>query len=76
LYLDRKPRDAAAAVPRDFIDATSLIGPIERIRDRMHGYAAAGVATLTVAVHAPALADRIATLRALASALEASGLSS
>jgi F420-dependent oxidoreductase-like protein len=76
LYLDRKPREAALAVPREFIDATSLIGPIERIRDRMHGYAEAGVTTLTVAVHAPALADRIATLRALASALEASGLSS
>lgn len=74
LYLDRKPRDAAAAVPRDFIDATSLIGPIERIRDRMHAYAEAGVTTLTVTPGASDLAGRIATLRALAGALEATGL--
>ena len=74
LYLDRKPRDAAAAVPRDFIDATSLIGPIERIRDRMHAYAEAGVTTLTVTPGAPDLAGRIATLRSLVAALEASGL--
>src|SRR5919199_3846112 len=37
LYLDHRPRDAAAAVPVEFIDATSLIGPPGRIRDRLPG---------------------------------------
>ena len=37
LFLDRKHRDAAAAVPLKFIDQTSLIGPRDRIRDRLAG---------------------------------------
>ena len=74
LYLDHKPRDAAAAVPREFIDATSLIGPIARIRDRMHRYADAGVTTLTITPTGADLAGRIATLRAVAAALDSSGL--
>ena len=31
LYLDGRPRDAAAAVPFELVDATALIGPPERI---------------------------------------------
>jgi hypothetical protein len=33
------------AIPRDFIDSTSLIGPFERVRDRLQAYADAGVTT-------------------------------
>jgi F420-dependent oxidoreductase-like protein len=76
LYLDGRPRDAAAAVPRDFIDRTCLIGSIERIADRMHAYAEAGVTTLSVTPHAPTLAARLDTLRRLAEALEGEGLAS
>ena len=36
LYLARRHRDAAAAVPFEFIDRTSLLGPQERIAERMH----------------------------------------
>lgn len=74
LYLDRKHRDAADAVPVELIDATALIGPEERIRDRMQAYAEAGVTTLTVSPVALNLDDRIATLRTVASAAEAAGL--
>lgn len=74
LYLAGRHRDAAAAVPQQFIDATSLIGPIGRIQERLHVYADAGVTTLTVTPGAPTLDQRIATLRAMAGALDASGL--
>jgi len=74
LYLDRKPRDAAAAVPVEFIDATSLIGPIERIRDRLVAYAEAGVTTLSITPTARTLEQRLRLLRDMADALEASGV--
>ncbi len=76
LYLDRQPREAAAAVPQAFIDGTSLIGPLPRIRDRLAAYAEAGVTTLTVAPYAPTLEGRVSTLRALADAVETAGLAS
>jgi alkanesulfonate monooxygenase SsuD/methylene tetrahydromethanopterin reductase-like flavin-dependent oxidoreductase (luciferase family) len=74
LYLNRQYQDAANAVPRDFIDATSLIGPVERIRDRMQAFAAAGVTTLSVSPFATTLEGRVQTLRRAAEALEAAGL--
>ena len=73
LYLARQHRDAAAAVPFEFIDRTSLIGPPDRIRDRLAAYAEAGVTTLSVATYAPTLEERTATLRTMAEALDASG---
>lgn len=76
LYLDKRYQDAAMAVPRDFIDATSLIGPQERVRDRMHAYAEAGVTTLTISPFAGTLEGRIETLRRVADAIEAAGLAS
>jgi F420-dependent oxidoreductase-like protein len=73
-YLERRYADAAAAVPFEFIDRTSLIGPPERVRDRLAAYAEAGTTTLTIAVYAGSLEDRLATLRTMAEQLEASGL--
>lgn len=74
LFLDRQHRAAAAAVPFEFIDRTALIGPVERITDRLHAYGAAGVTTLSVATYAPTLEQRIDTLRNMAEAVEAAGL--
>lgn len=74
LYLDREYRAAGAAVPFEFIDRTSLIGPPERIQERLHAYADAGVTTLTVATYAGSIDDRIQTLRTMAELLAASGL--
>ena len=74
LYLDRRHREAMAAVPEEFIDQTSLIGPPERIADRMHAFADAGVTTLTVLPFDETLNLRISTVRAAFDALEASGL--
>jgi alkanesulfonate monooxygenase SsuD/methylene tetrahydromethanopterin reductase-like flavin-dependent oxidoreductase (luciferase family) len=74
LYLDRRHREAMAAVPAEFIDQTSLIGPPERIADRMHAFADTGVTTLTVLPFDETLNLRISTVRAASDALEASGL--
>ncbi len=73
LYLSRQHRDAAEAVPFEFIDRTSLIGPRERIRDRLAAYAEAGVTTLSVASYAGSLEERVGALRTLAEALESPG---
>jgi len=48
-YLDGRPRDAAALVPYEFLDQTSLLGPAERVAERLDAYADAGVTTLTAA---------------------------
>ena len=74
LYLDRKHRDAAAAVPRDFIDRTALIGPREHIAQRLHAYAEAGVTTLNVSPAGDNLPERIASLHTLADIMDTEGL--
>ena len=74
LYLAKRQRDAAAAVPLEFIDRTSLLGPKERIAEKMRAFAASGVTTLSVT---PYVGDRdsgIATLRTVAEALDLAGV--
>jgi F420-dependent oxidoreductase-like protein len=73
-YLARDYAGAAAAVPFEFIDRTSLIGPRERVQERLHAFAEAGVTTLTVATYAGTLEDRFTTLRTMSEVLDASGL--
>jgi F420-dependent oxidoreductase-like protein len=73
-YLAKDQMGAMAAVPLDFIDKTALIGPRERVQERLHAYVDAGVTTLTIATYAGSLDDRIATLRAMAEVVEAAGL--
>ena len=73
-YLARDYAGAAAAVPFEFIDRTALIGPPDRIRERLRAYADAGVTTLTVATYAPSLDDRLATIRTMKTLLDESGL--
>jgi len=74
LYLDRRQRDAMAAVPLELIDQTALIGPRERLVDRLHAYAEAGVSTLNVTPFAEDEEGRTATMRTVAEALDAAGL--
>jgi F420-dependent oxidoreductase-like protein len=74
LYLDRKPREAAAAIPQDFITRTSMVGPKARITERIREYAAAGVGTLSISPYVGDLESGIATLRTVAEAYEASGV--
>jgi F420-dependent oxidoreductase-like protein len=74
LYLAKRQRDAAAAVPLEFIDRTSLLGPKERIADKMREFAASGVTTLSVSPYVGDLESGIATLRTVAEALDLAGV--
>ncbi len=73
-YLAGEKDAAAAAVPAELIDSTCLLGPVERIADRMREYAEAGVTTLTLAPAGFTLDERLAALRAGVQALEHAGL--
>ncbi|MFC5983596.1 LLM class F420-dependent oxidoreductase [Knoellia sp. p5-6-4] len=75
LYLSGRHRDAAAAVPFELIDSTCLIGPRERIRERLHRYAEVGVGTLSVAPFAASLEDRLHVVRMMAELMDETGLS-
>jgi F420-dependent oxidoreductase-like protein len=72
-YLARDYEGAAAAVPFEFIDSTSLLGPPARIAQRMAEFAAAGVTTLNVMPYAATLEERLTSLRTAAEALRESG---
>ncbi|MYS20412.1 probable F420-dependent oxidoreductase, Rv3520c family [Streptomyces sp. DvalAA-14] len=73
-YLSGDKQGAAAAVPQELIDSTSLLGPVARIADRMAEYAAAGVDTLNLSPAGFTLDERLAGLRAGVEALERAGL--
>ncbi|MGB7448272.1 MAG: LLM class F420-dependent oxidoreductase [Ornithinimicrobium sp.] len=62
LYLDKQWRAAAEAVPEQFVDDTSLVGDVSRVRSRMQRYADAGVTTLTLAPWGESLRARMASL--------------
>lgn len=74
-YLAKDYAGAMAALPVEFLDATALLGPKERIADRMRVLADVGVTTLTVSPMAGELSDRVAALRMAAEALDAAGVS-
>ena len=66
LYLDGRKDEAAAALPAELIDAVSLVGPPDVVRDRLAVFRDAGVGTLMVSPMAWTYADRLAQLRAVA----------
>lgn len=74
LYLDRRPRDAMAALPYEFVDSTSLLGPKERIAERLAEFAASGVTTAAVVPYGDSLEEKLATLTVAAEALELAGV--
>lgn len=74
LYLAKRQRDAAAAVPMELIDRTSLLGPKERIAERMREYTAAGVTTLSVTLFVADRDSGVQTLRTVAEALDLAGV--
>ncbi|ACU37415.1 LLM class F420-dependent oxidoreductase [Actinosynnema pretiosum subsp. pretiosum] len=75
-YLAKDYAGAMAALPLEFLDATSLLGPVGRIADRMAAYAQAGVTTLTVSPMLQDLAQGTAALRAASEALDLAGVGS
>ncbi|HET7661598.1 MAG TPA: LLM class F420-dependent oxidoreductase [Oryzihumus sp.] len=74
LYLARQHRDAAAAVPLELIDRTALIGPRDRVKERLVRYAEAGVSTLTISPFAGSLQERVHVVRTMAELIGETGL--
>jgi F420-dependent oxidoreductase-like protein len=70
-YLARDQAGAMAAVPLEFLDATSLLGPKERIAEKMTQFAEAGVTTLSVSPFSP---DPAAALTTAVEALDLAGV--
>jgi alkanesulfonate monooxygenase SsuD/methylene tetrahydromethanopterin reductase-like flavin-dependent oxidoreductase (luciferase family) len=63
LFLDGKHRDAAAAVPNELVDELALVGPKERIAERLAAWKESGATTLLVSTR------DAASMRAVAEAL-------
>jgi len=62
LFLDGKQAEAAAKVPDAFVDEVALVGPVERVRDRLAAWRESGATTLLVSTR------DVATLRGVAEA--------
>lgn len=73
-YLAKEYDAAMAAVPLEFMDRTALLGPPERVRERLQAFADAGVTTLTLGLYASSLEERRATLRTMVDLVEQAGL--
>ncbi|MFJ4650543.1 LLM class F420-dependent oxidoreductase [Nocardia sp. NPDC088792] len=73
-YLAGRLRSAVAAVPDRLVDRTALLGGTDRIADRLPAFAEAGVTTLSVIPLGRHVDAGLAALRAVADALDKSGL--
>jgi F420-dependent oxidoreductase-like protein len=62
LYLDGKQREAIAAVPDELVDSLALVGPKERIRERLDAWRATPVTTLIVGSPQPEALEVMAEL--------------
>ncbi len=62
LYLSGRKAEAEAAVPDELCDEMSLVGPMERIRERYRRYVDAGVTTLMVQARQPQALELMAEL--------------
>lgn len=62
LFLSGKKAEAAAAIPKSFIEATTLIGPEGFVRDRLCELRESGVTSLNVSFVGRTLDERVATL--------------
>jgi alkanesulfonate monooxygenase SsuD/methylene tetrahydromethanopterin reductase-like flavin-dependent oxidoreductase (luciferase family) len=72
-YLAGDRAGAEAALPLAFIDQVALLGPVERVAERLQAYAEAGVTTLNLAAGGPPQV-RLALLRGLVAAAERAGV--
>src|ERR671921_223700 len=65
LYLDGKKEEAAAALPAELIDMTSICGPRDRVKERIEVYRDAGVGTLMISPMAFDPDERLRIVREL-----------
>jgi F420-dependent oxidoreductase-like protein len=62
LFLAKRKEEATAAVPDEFCDEMSLVGPVERIRERYRAWADSGITGLTIVAHQPEAMELMAGL--------------
>ena len=62
LYLDGRQREAIAAVPDELVDAVSLVGPKERIAERLDAWRETPVTTLVLGTTQPEALQTLAEL--------------
>jgi F420-dependent oxidoreductase-like protein len=62
LYLEGKQREAIAAVPDALVDEVALVGPRERIAERLDVWRESGATTLLVGTHDPVALRTMAEL--------------
>jgi F420-dependent oxidoreductase-like protein len=74
LYLDRRHRDAMAAVPFDFIDQTSLLGDRQRIAEQLRELADSGVTICSVGPYGSSVEEKLDALTVAAEALAVAGV--
>ncbi|GAB3999232.1 LLM class F420-dependent oxidoreductase [Nocardioides marmoraquaticus] len=65
LYLDGKKREAEAAVPRELLLQTNLVGSPDHVAERVAAYAEAGVTSLAVTPVGGDPAEQLGRLKAL-----------
>ncbi|GGN19957.1 LLM class F420-dependent oxidoreductase [Streptomyces fuscichromogenes] len=65
LYLDGRTREAEAAVPRKWLEQTTLIGPPGQVTERIHAYREAGVTALNLDPVGPDPARTVEAVRRL-----------
>jgi F420-dependent oxidoreductase-like protein len=63
LYLAKRKDEAVAAVPDEFCDEMSLVGPAARIRERYRAWADSGITGLTIVTEQPEAMELMASLR-------------
>jgi hypothetical protein len=62
LYLAKRKDEAVAAVPDEFCDEISLVGPAARIRERYRAWAESGITGLTLVTEQPEAMELMASL--------------
>ena len=61
-YLDGRKRDAAELVPDAFVDDVALVGPKERLAERLDAWRESGATTLLVSTQQPEALQALAEL--------------
>jgi F420-dependent oxidoreductase-like protein len=65
LYLDGKKDEAAAKVPAEWLEKSSLVGPRSYVAERVAAYKEAGVTVLTVQASGPEAVKTVEQLRSI-----------
>jgi alkanesulfonate monooxygenase SsuD/methylene tetrahydromethanopterin reductase-like flavin-dependent oxidoreductase (luciferase family) len=75
LYLAHRKDEAAAAVPDEWVDTKSLVGPPERIKQRYRAWADSGLTGLSIRFRGPSPNPEVIDVMAQAAGLSARGAS-